>query len=678
MSGPRLLSTLPERLRCIDADVGGVLRALLSSIPSQLAVLDASGTILLTNAAWTAYAGPPGSLAERPAEGENYLHRLEAVGAPDRDAALRLRDAAAEILAGTPEHFDLEVTTRGSAEPCVLLATLARFDLADGPRLTLSYRDVTTTYRVLRESEERFKFAVEGSGGAFWDWDVKGSIVTRSGQLPGMLGLPRLSSNPAALRERIHPDDVARTCRRFADLLQAGADTCAVEHRVRHEDGSWRWIMTRCAVMKRDEASRPLRVLGVHTDITDLKEAEASLRDHRNRNRLLAKVAAHTTNAVIITDAQRRIVWTNRSFTTITGYTLEDAQGKSPGALLQGSGTDAETVEEIRAELARATPVRKRILNYRKDGSPFWLNLEIQPILTAEQTVESFVAIMEDLTERERLEAELRLSQKLESVGQLAAGIAHEINTPIQFVGDSVTFLEEAWRDIEPLLGQAQAARSAGAPTACDRMSASEIGFLVENFPGAISRARHGVQRVANLVRAMKEFAHPDQGEYSSADINRAIESALAVSRNEIKYVGTAATDLGEIPLVPCRIGSINQVLLNLIVNAAHALADRGHTPQTGRIEVGTRVESEHVVIRIRDNGCGIPEAVRERIFDPFFTTKEVGRGTGQGLAITRSIVVEQHGGKIAVESQPGEGSCFEVWLPLTQPQQPDLVQADP
>jgi two-component system NtrC family sensor kinase len=324
----------------------------------------------------------------------------------------------------------------------------------------------------------------------------------------------------------------------------------------------------------------------------------------------------------------------------------------------------------MRGKINRGESVRAKILNYQKDHRPIWVTLEIQPVRDASGSISHFVAVMEDVTEAEKLEAERRLSQKLQSVGQLASGIAHEINTPIQFVGDSITFLDEAWQSIEPHIKSVRFSPRSNEVSG-DGIDAEEaelrnedVDYLLDNFPIAIARARDGVKRVAGIVRAMKEFAHPDRTQAAKSDLNAAINNTVIVASNEYKYVGTLTVECGDIPMVPCHISSINQVLLNLIVNAAHALADKGHKKLTGKIDIRSRSEGDWVVVSVSDNGCGIPDAIRERIFDPFFTSKEIGRGTGQGLSIARAIVVEQHAGRLLVHSKVGEGSTFEVWLP--------------
>lgn len=278
--------------------------------------------------------------------------------------------------------------------------------------------------------------------------------------------------------------------------------------------------------------------------------------------------------------------------------------------------------------------------------------------------------------ERERVEAELRLSHRLEAVGQLAAGVAHEINTPIQFVGDSVHFLQSAFEDLQPVLRCVQALVEDLASTPAigsDRAAelaraweAADAAFVVENVPPALQRTLEGIDRVAAIVRAMKAFAHPGTERFSPADLAEALMTTIVVCRNEYKYVADVETTFGDLPLVPCHIGELNQVFLNLLVNASHAVAERVEgTAERGRIGVETFAEGRVAVVRIRDSGVGIPPELRDKIFDPFFTTKPVGKGTGQGLTLARSIVV-RHGGTLTFESQPGRGTTFEIRLPIS------------
>jgi signal transduction histidine kinase len=279
--------------------------------------------------------------------------------------------------------------------------------------------------------------------------------------------------------------------------------------------------------------------------------------------------------------------------------------------------------------------------------------------------------------ERDRMELDLRLAQKLDAVGQLAAGIAHEINTPTQFVGDTVRFLGDAFGDLmdllvayEELLGAAERGPVPSALIARIRAAEdrADLDYLRTRVPGAVERADDGVQRVATIVRAMRDFAHPPAAAKAPVDINAALRSTLVVATNEYKYVADVETDLGELPPVMCDGGDMNQVFLNLVVNAAHAIVDANrHSARRGTIRVHTVAEGDHVLVSVSDTGTGIAPEVADRIYDPFFTTKDVGRGTGQGLAIARQIVVERHGGSIEFETQAGRGTTFHVRLPVAE-----------
>jgi two-component system NtrC family sensor kinase len=280
--------------------------------------------------------------------------------------------------------------------------------------------------------------------------------------------------------------------------------------------------------------------------------------------------------------------------------------------------------------------------------------------------------LQEALSSLKKAQSELMQAQKLESVGRLASGIAHEINTPIQFVNDSIHFVRDAFHDVAALVEKYRRLRAcAQADPAMladldQTEQSAEIDYLMENIPKALDRSVEGLGRVATLVRSMKEFAHPDQRQKAPADLNRALATTLTIARNEYKYVAEVESDYGELPLVPCHVGELNQVFLNIIVNAAHAIesATKG-TERQGRIRLETRHEGASVRISISDTGTGIPREIQEQIFDPFFTTKEVGKGTGQGLSIARSVVVDKHGGTLSFDSELGRGSTFHIRLPL-------------
>lgn len=275
--------------------------------------------------------------------------------------------------------------------------------------------------------------------------------------------------------------------------------------------------------------------------------------------------------------------------------------------------------------------------------------------------------------ERERPELERRVSQRLEAVGQLAAGIAHEINTPLQFVGDSVTFLREAVDELLTLTELYRETLYTESPIPVERRQAimrqaeerADVEYLCERIPKAFERTSDGIERVRSIVQAMKRFSHTSTTEVAPADINDALETTLAVSRNEYKYVAEVITNFGKLPPVRCNISELNQVFLNMIINAAQAIEEQvsisgGH----GEIRIETRVEGHDAVIEIADDGPGIPAELQDRIYEPFFTTKEVGRGTGQGLALARTTL-ERHSGSIECVSESGVGTTFTIRLPI-------------
>jgi PAS domain S-box-containing protein len=325
-------------------------------------------------------------------------------------------------------------------------------------------------------------------------------------------------------------------------------------------------------------------------------------------------------------------------------------------------------------------PTRSEDIRYqRPDGKDGFLGITFSPIRGEYDRIMGLILLGHDITERRLLEAQLAQAQKLESIGQLAAGIAHEINTPIQYVGDNTRFLKDAMGDLWGLMqeyGQALEAVAGGEEIGKVRQALAEaeaqadLTYLMTEIPKAIEQSLEGVDRVAKIVRAMKDFSHPGTGEKTAVNINLAIENTIMVARNEWKYVAELVTGLDPgLPLVSCLPDEFNQVLLNLIINAAHAIGEVvGGGGDKGKIAISTRQDGDWAEIRVQDSGTGIPEKIRPKIFDPFFTTKQVGKGTGQGLAIAHSVIVDKHGGTICCETEMGQGTTFIIRLPLESP----------
>jgi PAS domain S-box-containing protein len=326
----------------------------------------------------------------------------------------------------------------------------------------------------------------------------------------------------------------------------------------------------------------------------------------------------------------------------------------------------------------------------RPDGKVVWLR-GVETAIRGNDGLVSVQGILVDVTEGknaksecERMELDLRLAQRHESVGQLAAGIAHEINTPIQFVGDTVRFLDDAFGDVTTLVDQYRRLHEAARRHTVDAELLQEIAdaeehadleYLTERVPQAFERAVDGIGRIAGIVGAMRAFAHPPATEKTAVDINEALRNTLVVAANEYKYTADLDTQFGDLPPVVCDAGDMNQVFLNVVVNAAHAIQDVvGDSGERGTLTVATRVDGAEAVVSIGDTGPGIAKHVVGRVFDPFFTTKEIGRGTGQGLALVRSIVADKHAGRVTVQTAAGEGTTFEIRLPLGEP---DTVDAE-
>lgn len=289
-------------------------------------------------------------------------------------------------------------------------------------------------------------------------------------------------------------------------------------------------------------------------------------------------------------------------------------------------------------------------------------NADLQNLVTLK--TEQLALVAEDL---QKTQIALVHAQKMESLGELAAGMAHEINTPLQYIGGNLEFMQQAFDQLTKcvattmnLLEQAQ----------IDDESLNQdkrkVDFVLSRLPTAISQSREGVDNLSRIVRAMRRFSHITE-EPVETNLNDCIDSTLTVSKAEWKYVANVNFEPDEnLPNLICLPGDLNQALLNMIVNAAHAIEEKlgDHPEEKGEISIRTFFDDEDIAVEIQDTGMGIPREAQEKIFDQFFTTKEVGKGTGQGLAICRSIIVEKHGGRVAVTTAPSEGTTFTIYLP--------------
>jgi PAS domain S-box-containing protein len=528
------------------------------------------------------------------------------------------------------------------------------------------------------EPGEALSLILAATNDGIMDWDLVNETVQYSERWKALLGFEthELVDNTSLWRHLTHPADLAEVETLLRDHLD---NVWPFSHRwrMRHKNGEWRWSLCR-AITVRDESGVPLRFLGVFSDVTDQVLTEHGLANLTRQNELLLASAGEGFLGI---DERATITFANPAAADLLGHPMTELVGRELSSVF-GHGCPSE-----RPCQPAACPILKpfhdggvqRVANgtcHRSDGASFAVDYSSTPA-REESRIVGVVLTFRDVTDQRRLEARRLQGQKLEAVGQLAAGIAHEINTPMQYIGDNVSFLEEAFQDISKLVDEYQGIIGAlqdhpQTPELVQRATtaetAADLVFLRGAVPGAISATIKGVDRVRKIVNAMKEFSHPGTTEKAPANLNRAIESTLTISANTWRQTATVELALDpDLPLVSCYLGELNQVVLNLLVNAAHAIADAGAGTEgrpLGVIRIETGLKDGFAEIRISDTGGGIPEAIRHRIFEPFFTTKEIGRGTGQGLALAHSIAVDKHAGYLRFVTELGRGTTFTIGIP--------------
>lgn len=438
-----------------------------------------------------------------------------------------------------------------------------------------------------------------------------------------------------------------------------------------HSPNEQRWFKLTVTPLHKEKL---MGAVVMHVNITQRKMAEEEAQNSRD---YLDQIINAVADPIFVKNRQHQLTLINDAMSKFMGRSRKEAIGMVEHDLFPANEADVfwkideliftsgkENVNEehfTNSQGNTSVVITRKRLHIDKDGNEY------------------IVGIFSDITARKLLEDQLHRAQKLESIGQLAAGIAHEINTPTQYVGDNTRFLEESFQSFitvveknRQLLKACQFNKFLPELTAEteELIKTEDIEYLEEEVPKAIEQALHGVERISKIVQSMKDFAHPGSEEKKATDLNKTIESTITVARNEWKYVAEMVTNYDQnLPAVPCLVGEFNQVILNMIVNASHAIADAVGTTtgEKGKISVTTKNMGEWAEIRISDTGTGIPKNVRKRIFDPFFTTKEIGKGTGQGLAISHTVIVEKHKGTIDIESEIGKGSTFIIRLPINE-----------
>jgi len=410
----------------------------------------------------------------------------------------------------------------------------------------------------------------------------------------------------------------------------------------------------------------------IYRDISPQIKAEEDLRREKEDSEIVFDSVPSVLAGV---DGESKITRWNQAAETTFGLAKSDVVGR-PFADIGIQWSRSDVAKIIASCVAERKEGRLEELTFVRGQQNRIAGLSTKWVSFPGREDGELLIVGADITERRELEDQLQQSQKLEAIGRLAAGIAHEINTPAQFIGDNTHFLKTSWSSIQGVLStsqrlceEARGGNLSGETLAEfeQRSTDADIQYLTEEIPRALDQSLEGIDRVTKIVRAMKEFSHPGSKEKEPVNINRAIDTTVSVARNEWKYVAELETDFAsDLPLVPCFAGEFNQLVLILLVNAAHAIGDVvGNTGVKGRITISTRQDGDWVEIAVQDTGPGIPEAIRGRIFDPFFTTKPVGKGTGQGLTLAYATVVKKHGGKIWFDSEEKKGTTFRVRLPL-------------
>ena len=525
------------------------------------------------------------------------------------------------------------------------------------------------------------------------EWDLRTHQARYSARWKMMLGYEpgELVDSVDLWKTLTHPDDLARFESVINDHLQ---DYWPFDHlaRMRHREGGWRHIQFNGSAI-RDDSGQATRLILVCSDVTRRTEVE-------EQHRALATALQAAGEGIYGLDLAGRITFVNQAAADMLGWSSRELMGRCEHEVFHHSKGNHEAYPAVECPILSTLKVGDKHSGasdhfWRKDKSPFPVEYVSVPICEG-LAITGVVVTFRDLTQQRSMESQLLQAHKLESIGQLAAGVAHEINTPMQYIGDNLHFVKQAFTDVVGLLGAydrvlAQAAAGPlpedGRQTLAQARQDADLEYLLTAVPTALEGASGGVTAVSSIVRALKSFSHPGGREKEMSDINAALQNTVTIARNEWKYVAEVRTDLDpDLPRIQCLLGELNQVFLNVIVNAAQAMAEdnkrREQSKETsqgqpeeeakkGEIFIQTRRAGDQIEIRIKDSGPGIPETIRHRIFDPFFTTKDVGKGTGQGLSVAQSIVVKKHDGSIEVESSSSQGTVFLIRLPIAASQKP-------
>ena len=641
---------------------------ILDSIDALVVMLDNQGRIVRFNQTFEKYFSPLGE--KLVAKFIWDLPQYVAVGAPLRTSVRNINDYLSNAQKETL------IFTHSGDQRVIYWSNKAFMDSEDQMRFVVSTgSDITERIeleKLLEREQMLLHSLIDSIPDSVFYKDTNGRYLGCNRafeQLNGQVASDIIGSTDGDL----YPPELANTFIRTDRKVLASHQTIRYENRMQKLSNQQLVLETRKSPYYGPDGEI-LGIIGVSRDITRQKEDEEAL---RKANSEIESLISSLSSILIVLSPGGDIIRWNPSAQQVLEVPSEAAVGRFIGDI--DISWNWEMLEAgIMACKDQNHPVRLDPLRFkRKNGSEGLLGFGISPIYDKAQALTGYILLGSDITERKSLENQLAQAQKLKSIGQLAAGIAHEINTPIQYIGDNVHFLQDSWNDLFRLIELCDGIIAA----ACqDRLTQDmvaeittatqslDIEYLRNEIPTAIQQSLDGIARVTEIVKAMKDFSHPGVIEKVPLDLNKAVENTITVSRNEWKYVADIETQLDpNVPQVICHPGEINQVFLNIIVNAAQAIDEmvKEKRYEKGRIIIRTSHRNGWVEIRITDTGNGIPDHVKAHLYEPFYTTKEVGKGTGQGLAIAYNVVVVKHGGTISCESREGKGTTFRIQLPV-------------
>jgi PAS domain S-box-containing protein len=555
----------------------------------------------------------------------------------------------------------------------------------------------------LIESETKFCQFVETAASMTFEVTPEGDFSYVSPNFKEVMGYDVAELQGQSWLPLLHPADVASCSQALQTLRQDGQAILELEYRFRHQNGTWRWHNTNFSGL-RDAQDQVSTVLGVADDVTDRKLAEATLIASETKFRLLVENA----NDLITTwNLDTIITYLSPQFKALTGYEPEAWVGRSFMPLIHPDDLEnTAAINQRSAETGESTVGHEFRIKHQQNAW-IWATINFTPVKDAQGKVTGFQGIVRDIDERkaaesvmkaseaqlrqqaealetalteiQRTQLQLVQSEKMSSLGQLVAGVAHEINNPVNFIHGNIKHANDYVQDLLDLLELYRQAYPHPVSPIAEWAEEIDIDFLIADLPKLLTSMRIGTERIRQIVLSLRIFSRMDEAECKNVDLHEGIDSTLLILQHRLKASGhrpetRVVKDYGNLPPVECYAGPMNQVFMNVLSNAIDALEeaqDRDSSaaataPPTITIQT-MRLEPNRVVIYIRDNGLGMPDSVRQRLFDPFFTTKSVGKGTGMGLSISYQIVTERHGGSLDCRSTLGQGAEFIITIPCQQ-----------